>query len=1203
MPLLRPARPGLSLLLASLPLCLSACASAQVEPGDGLGAETAALVDHLPLSEQVLREAPGRPLALAPPPGIEAERLRPHSAEDARARLGLDEALTVLSPTNVFPPVRSVIPPTDQVLRDTTRLYLEAREMAIDGRYFDSIRTLEQALKLDPGSVACMRLMAENYLSTTGPAQALRLYENILAIEPEDVDALWRLGSAAWQRRDVARAAAMLGRAHRLLSAPERRAADRDVWCLTAHGLGQVLLAEGCDEAGVAVWHELMQRLLAPPPPSPRYQRDIDRLYRAAPDMWRDLGDAFSRLERFDDAVEAYALAADVAPRDDQAVIARLVWALARSGRNDTAMNLLLAQVDDPRIGHAGGLLALFRGTPLGDRLIAALRARLERRPAELTYVKALAALLDPERSDAIILDYLAEHGADLEVARDLLPWTIERLAPAQSVRLILGVARSTGRVPDELLDELVARTDDPDRFLAAWSDLPEDSRSEPVAELVRAGLLMRAFRWEEAAAALDALIEVRPGRVEPRLRRASLLLALNEVDAATDLLDRTQPAESDPIDAVYDKAVLLAQVGRTDEALSLLDRLAAGRGDDVDLVEHLRRRAGLLVSVGRHEEAAAELDRAIEIDPANDAVYAALLRLYGFTGPLRDTDRFGGIIRAIMTHAPQGRTARLLRAEQDALRGRFDDAIAGFQSLIEDDDPDGAALEGLVKTWLAAGRAGEAVTWLAERRAVRPGDRRLRDAWLKALVADHRGSEAVEFLERAVASRPFDVDSSRRLEEVLKSLGREEEAREVMRRRWTRMPPSVARSLALVELEVQAQQGAEALSHLREALRLADEHLDRHLDSIMLMATRVASAGPRPEAMELIREAGERLIARGLKAPTTAFLAYITALAELNRPLDEILAAIEGVAAVDPSIEHEMFAVATVALARQERVDDACALADRWLSDERPLEAREAGLVEWRLVQSVVRNEPLRAVNLTTRAYAGEAHRSMRLFSERLPGARGEGNSLADSLYLLSGEFSARGFDDSHEILLLEALKADPDHASANNDFGYLLADRGERLADAEAMLVKAVRADPSNSAYLDSLGWVRYKLGRLENMGDEVHEQGAVALLEEAALLRRGDATRTLDDDPVILDHLGDAYWRAGRKEDAVAAWQRAFRAYDEQLKATAEVVEEALPLEVFKEYYGPVADAARAKAEAAAAGGAPAVAPAPGLDEADR
>lgn len=84
MPPRLPARKGLSLLLALLPVCLSACASAQVE-SDDLGADTARLTEQLPLSEQVLREAPGRPLALAVPPGIDPERLAPRAADDPRA--------------------------------------------------------------------------------------------------------------------------------------------------------------------------------------------------------------------------------------------------------------------------------------------------------------------------------------------------------------------------------------------------------------------------------------------------------------------------------------------------------------------------------------------------------------------------------------------------------------------------------------------------------------------------------------------------------------------------------------------------------------------------------------------------------------------------------------------------------------------------------------------------------------------------------------------------------------------------------------------------------------------------------------------------------------------------------------------------------------------------------------------------------------
>lgn len=1159
-------------------------------------------------SRQVPPSEPATPASGRPslPPGVEPHILLPREDGGGRALLALPEALARLSPSDVLPARRSVQAPTDQILRETTRLYLQAREMTIEGRYFDSIRTLEQALKLDPGAVACMRLMAENYLSTIGPARALKLYEDILAIDPDDVDALLRLGSAAWQRRDTGRAAAMLGRVCDLLADPQARPGDRDVWALAAYDLGQVLLAEGYDEAGVALWHDLVQRLAAAPPQSPRHQREIDRLLRGAPEMWRDLGDAFCRLQRFGDAVEVYVLALHNARAAGESILPRLLWALLRSGREQDALSVFLEALEDRLMPEAVELASLFRDTPSSEALAGALRRRLEEHPGELAYVQALATLLPPERSDAIILEFLGRFGTDAEVIRGLLPWAIERLAPSQPVRLIIAVAEKSGLVSDDLLDELVALTDDPDRFAAAVRDLPEEVARGGAAELVRISLLLRGAHPAEADEALEALIAARPALAEARLLRARLLLTLNLDDAAADALQAAALGRDDPLALFYSKSLLLAEAGRLDAALAVLDQLEGERADEIDQVEHLRRRAMLLSDAGRFREAAEILNEALKIDPAHDAVHGALLRLHGFGGPLRNSDRVDELVRSLMAAAPQGRTIRLLRAEQDVVRGRFDDAITAYQALLAEDPNDEAALDALRRTWLAASRAAEAVEWFEARRQDRPGDRALRDAWLAALVADQRANLAIDFLRRAIAQRPDDFDSYRRLEEILRSVGREEESRAVMHDRWSRMPPSVARSLALAELEVQSERSAEAVAHLVDALARAGEHLIHHIEAIMVMGTRIADAGPREEALQLMESACAQVVERELAAPPPVFLAWITAMAELDRPLEAITAAIARVRAIRPEIELEMTALATVTLARRERIEDACALADGWLGAERVFDAREAGLIEWRLLQCVLRDEPRRAIDLTRRAFAGEAHRAIRILSIRPVVERRAPDPLANALYLLSLEFSSNDFHSSHERLLEEALAVDPGHAAANNDLGYTLADRNERLEVAERMLVKAVRAEPSNSAFLDSLGWVRYKLGMLNDAGDEVHEQGAVSLLEEAALLRRGEARLTVDDDPVILDHLGDAYWRAGRETDAVNTWKRAVSAYDEQLKLTVEAAEtanESFPIDLFKKHYEPVAEAARTKVKAAESGGIPAVAPAPALDQPSR
>jgi len=83
-----------------------------------------------------------------------------------------------------------------------------------------------------------------------------------------------------------------------------------------------------------------------------------------------------------------------------------------------------------------------------------------------------------------------------------------------------------------------------------------------------------------------------------------------------------------------------------------------------------------------------------------------------------------------------------------------------------------------------------------------------------------------------------------------------------------------------------------------------------------------------------------------------------------------------------------------------------------------------------------------------------------------------------------------------------------------ALNYLGYMLADRGDKLNDSIAYVQRALALDPKNPAYLDSLGWAQFKL----------------ALYEPAEKNLR-DALRYDQDDPAILEHLGDLLLATGR------------------------------------------------------------------------
>jgi len=102
--------------------------------------------------------------------------------------------------------------------------------------------------------------------------------------------------------------------------------------------------------------------------------------------------------------------------------------------------------------------------------------------------------------------------------------------------------------------------------------------------------------------------------------------------------------------------------------------------------------------------------------------------------------------------------------------------------------------------------------------------------------------------------------------------------------------------------------------------------------------------------------------------------------------------------------------------------------------------------------------------------------------------------------------------------------IEADSTHAEALNYLGYMLADRGERLDYAFELIRMAVDLVPDNAAFLDSFGWVYYRLGDFEK-----------------AVRHLSDAVK-LDSDPVMFDHLGDAYESSGNLEEARKWWQKA-------------------------------------------------------------
>ncbi|MFZ0361689.1 MAG: tetratricopeptide repeat protein [Terriglobales bacterium] len=123
------------------------------------------------------------------------------------------------------------------------------------------------------------------------------------------------------------------------------------------------------------------------------------------------------------------------------------------------------------------------------------------------------------------------------------------------------------------------------------------------------------------------------------------------------------------------------------------------------------------------------------------------------------------------------------------------------------------------------------------------------------------------------------------------------------------------------------------------------------------------------------------------------------------------------------------------------------------------------------------------------------------------------------------------------------KVLASDPENAAALNYLGYMLADQNVKLEEAFGYIKRAVDLDPTNGAYLDSLGWAYFRLGKYE--------------LAEDNLLK---ASQKINTDPTVHDHLGDLYQKTGRLKLAATNWERALTEWNRTLAADVDPADQA-------------------------------------------
>ena len=229
----------------------------------------------------------------------------------------------------------------------------------------------------------------------------------------------------------------------------------------------------------------------------------------------------------------------------------------------------------------------------------------------------------------------------------------------------------------------------------------------------------------------------------------------------------------------------------------------------------------------------------------------------------------------------------------------------------------------------------------------------------------------------------------------------------------------------------------------------------------------------------------------------------YLGSIADKN---DEIPQAISEYKMVGPGREYLAAQVRIAALlADQDRLDDARAHLENQRANN-PDRYNRLVMIEGQL--------------LSERGHEAEFFELLEMVIQKQP-------ENVELLYFRAMTGQSLGRLDVLEQDLLRVIEIDPGNADAMNALGYTLADQTDRHDEALVLIERALEIKPNEAAFIDSLGWVQY---RLENYKD------AVTNLRKAL---------SLFDNDEVAAHLGEVLWVSGEQQEARNVWQKALDA----------------------------------------------------------
>lgn len=564
--------------------------------------------------------------------------------------------------------------------------------------------------------------------------------------------------------------------------------------------------------------------------------------------------------------------------------------------------------------------------------------------------------------------------------------------------------------------------------------------------------------------------------------RLAALLLAMTAAGCATttsptrnpeiasDLRNRQGSTDDDALSRearaqqIFLRAMTQARLGDHESALDLYAQA-------LDLAP---RTAAILAAMAESQElmgdesdALQSMRRARSLEPENAYYALQLAELYLSTG---DGERAARVYREVLEHAPDNVDALYELARVYTVNGDLNRAVATYEQVLDEIGADRDVQNQILRLYARQDDVQGMERTLRGMLEESPHDAQLHRALAEVYGKQERYLDAVDALREALEIDRGDVETMLDLAEMYRVLGRAAEADSLLGRASSFQSADPTQLLAqAASLYARAEDDEDARTTAKRILeRVLKLDPGRHEALVMLGNLRL-DAGAYQEAGDLF-----------------------------YRALD-----------VNPR-DSQLWMQAASAFLQAGHFDRAVEVADEGLMLF-PGSLALLRIAGYALMDSYQNGEAARRFEMAVRIIQEDE-------SEDATG-------LAD-LYSALGLLYARmnevdRSDQSYE----KAIGIDPENAPALNNYAFNLAQRNEELDRALSMAKRAVEIDPGVPSYIDTLGWVFFRMGE--------HEQ---------ALRHIRRAADHPDASAAVFEHLGDVYDALGQTVPAADAWHRA-------------------------------------------------------------